>query len=474
MNVFMVYPCQENVTSFNYGLASVVATLKKAGHTVKLGIVDDHVKPKNIISKILDFNTDIIGFSCKSNHWEYVKDLSRKIKSHPLLKNTWIFIGGTHPIVCPSSISESKDIDGFCIGEGEYAFLDVVNNITEGSDYRDTTNFYFNDKEKGVIKNRIRTLIGDLDELPFPDRSAFPEKVFTDYANFTFSRGCPYSCTYCCNSAFHNIFRDKGDKIRHRSVSKAIEEIRMFTERYKPNMLSFDDDCFNKNRKWFNEFCLEYRKKIGIPYACNTRPELLNAESARLLKESGCRKVNIGIESGDEILRRRVLNRNIKDEQIIRAFTYAKENGLETMSFNMIGFPGETRDSIKKTIDLNKKIKPTYVQVSIFYPYAGTPLGKLCKEKGYIEDGRRLYSYIGEGDSILKLPGLPKKEIKNLFFRFDLEVYNDNNFMGSYIAKKLKCTTLSVYKNLPDFLKNFFRYIKSRIFIYRTKLEKGA
>ena len=219
--------------------------------------------------------------------------------------------------------------------------------------------------------------------------------------------------------------------------------------------MSFDDDCFNKNPGWFKSFCSEYKEKIGIPYTCNTRPELLDSESAKLLKESGCKKINIGIESGDERLRRSILNRNIKDEQIIRAFDHARENELETMSFNMVGFPGETRESIKKTVELNKKIKPTYVQVSVFYPYAGTPLGELCREKAYIEDEKSLFTYFGEGLSVLRLPGLSKKEIKDSFFRFDLDVY-DNNSIISRAAKKLRCTYLSARKHTARFIKSIF------------------
>jgi len=458
MNIFMIYPCQGNMATFNYGLASITAVLKQAGHNVKLLMVDNCVKDKDIVKEIASFNTDIIGFSCMSNYWQYVKNLSRKIKSDTRLKNVLIFAGGPHAIVCPLSVRESEDIEGICIGEGEHAFLEVIDKIQRGVDFRNTFNFYFNGK-KGIIKNEMRTLIKDLDDLPFPDRDVFPNKVFSSYANFTFSRGCPFSCSYCCNSAFHNIFKGKGKSIRYRSVPKVLEELQAFLKKYTPEVLSFDDDCFNKNLKWFKEFCPEYKEKINLPYTCNTRPELLNTETARLLKESGCRKINIGVESGDEHLRRTVLNRNISDEQIIKAFDLAKENGMQAMSFNMIGFPGETRDSVRKTVELNKKIKPTYAQISMFYPYAGTPLGELCKEKGYIENKNSVFNFFN-GSSILKLPNLSRRDIKELFFRFELEVNNSDNFMKSYIVKRVKVTLFSIYNSLPYFLKNMARSIK--------------
>lgn len=458
MNIFMIYPCQGNMVTFNYGMASVIAMLRYAGNAVKLIMVNDYVRDRDIVNEIKKFRADIIGFTCMSNYWQYVKGLSRKIKKQPALKNIPIFLGGPHAIVCPSSIQESEDMTGFCIGEGEYAFLEIVGKISKGEDFSNTTNFYFNSK-RGVIKNEMRMLIENLDELPFPNRDVFPKTAFENYANFTFSRGCPFSCSYCGNSAFHKIFKDKGKMIRYRSVAKAIQEIEIFVSNNKSNMLSFDDDCFNKNQKWFKEFCSIYKERIGIPYTCNTRPELLDRETAKLLKESGCRKVNIGIESGDENLRRTVLNRNMKDEDIVRAFNYAKEFSLETMSFNMIGIPGETKETIRKTIEFNKRIKPTYAQVSVFYPYAGTPLGELCKEKGYIENENSIFNFF-KGSSILKLPTLSKKDIKKLFFRFDLEVNNNDNFTRAYITKKIRYAILFIYSSLPFFLKNILKSVK--------------
>lgn len=450
------------MVTFNYGLASVMAVLKEAGHSVELAIVDDYTRSKDVIRKIIDFNSDIIGISCMSNYWQYVKNIARKIKSTRNLKNIPIFVGGPHAIVCPLSIAETEDIEGFCIGEGEYAFLELVSKVSKKENYLSTDNFYFKTSQ-GVVKNRIKDLIEDLDRLPFPDRESFPDNVFVNYANFTFSRGCPYSCTYCCNSAFHRIFKGKGKTIRHRSVPKALQEIEMFLKCHKADMLSFDDDCFNKNPRWFKDFCSEYKYKIGIPYTCNTRPELLDTESARFLSESGCKKINIGIESGDEVLRKTVLNRNINDEDIVRAFDCARENKLKTMSFNIVGFPGETRQSIRKTIDLNKRIRPDYVQVSIFYPYAGTPLGEICKEKGYLQGNKYQFTYFGEGSSVLRLPGISKSDIKDAYLRFDLELYNNgNNFKKTYRMKKMKNMALGLYKKLPLSLKNILRAIKRR------------
>ena len=196
----------------------------------------------------------------------------------------------------------------------------------------------------------------------------------------------------------------------------------------------------------------------------------MNQESVTLLKESGCKKINIGVESGDETLRKTVLNRNITNDQIIKAFDLARDNCLETMSFNIIGFPGETRESIKKTIELNKKIRPTYAQVSVFYPYVGTPLGDLCRDKGYIENKSSLFTYFGEGASILNIPGLSKKDIKELFFRFDLDIQDKGSFLARYASKKIKYAARFLYNTLPFCLKNIIRSIRLGFILKREEL----
>ncbi|MCX5715302.1 MAG: cobalamin B12-binding domain-containing protein [Candidatus Omnitrophica bacterium] len=113
----MIYPCQGNMTSFNHGLASLIAVLKQRGHRVHLMLVDDYTGPRRILKDITDFKADLVGFSCASNYWQYVKTLSRKMRSVTGLKNMPIFVGAPHAISCPSSLAESPDIDGFCVSE---------------------------------------------------------------------------------------------------------------------------------------------------------------------------------------------------------------------------------------------------------------------------------------------------------------------------------------------------------------------
>lgn len=263
-------------------------------------------------------------------------------------------------------------------------------------------------------------------------------------ANFTFSRGCPYDCSYCCNSAFKKIYSGKGKFIRFRSVQKALDEIALVVEKYRPKDLYFDDACFNKNSTWFENFCIEYPKLFDIPFYCNTRPELFNERVAGLLKSAGCKGINIGIESGSESLRRKVLNRKMDNEQIINTFRIAREYGIETGSFNMVGIPGENPSQFSETIKLNQIINPDRLQISIFYPYPGSQLGELCRQNGYInfEKIKSVNSYLY--DTVLKLPDFPPSEIIKSARWFHYNVYKKHSLrkalwclMSSFVSSKI-------------------------------------
>lgn len=278
-----------------------------------------------------------------------------------------------------------------------------------------------------MIKNNPRHLTDDLDSLPMPDRSIF--KYFLDggrkVPRFIFSRGCPFECTYCCNHAFKRIYRNLGQYVRWRSVDLALAEIEEARKKYSFDHFKLDDDTFSLNKAWLKEFCEKLSaKNWGLTFECNVRPGTLDEESTRLLKKAGCVMVKIGVETGSQDLRRRVLNRHFSNEDVIKTFALAKQYGLKTFSFNMIGIPDETPQSIKETIDLNRKIKPDFMQVTAFYPYLGTVLGDLCQSEGYI-GGDSEDSYMEK--SILTLPSISQKEIEEAVKNFKFNVYRFYN-----------------------------------------------
>lgn len=450
MKVLFVYPNIENLRTYVHSISALSAVLKEEGHRTRLyhpaKIDEDEAK-----AEVRTYKPDIICFSCTTNQWEPTKTISKLIKGE---FNIPIFVGGIHATLFPDCINESSYIDGICRGEGESALVELVERIEHHEDFSNVRNFWFRKDDK-IIKNQVRPLIEDLDSLPNPDREIFHESSIHNYPGFVFSRGCPFNCTYCCNQKLRELYKNKGSFIRHRSPKKAIEEIEHVVDKHRLGYVLIDDDTFTKNKKWLSDFCSLYKESIDIPFYCNARVETMDEHTCKLLKDSGCDQVLIGIESGDPYIRKNILNRRMSDEQIIEAFQNAKGSGLKTYSFNMVGIPEETPERFEKTIELNQKVKPDEMQITIFYPYPGTALGDLCREKRYI---KKIFHHDYITDTILDLPDFPKEEIVKRARLFKFNVYKKYSYRKAIFG--LIVSSAIRNPQLVHYLKPFYNKLR--------------
>jgi radical SAM superfamily enzyme YgiQ (UPF0313 family) len=175
--------------------------------------------------------------------------------------------------------------------------------------------------------------------------------------------------------------------MRFKEVPRFIEELKAYLALY-PNTWGFvfEDDIFGVSKKWLEEFAKIYPREVGLPYGCNMRPNLVTPELVKALAETGCRRVNMAIESGDDEVRNFILNRNLAREKLVRAFRLFKEAGVEVKSYNIVGSPHETPAAVLETIKINAEIDPEYMQLTIFYPYEGTPLFDLVVDEHLMAD----------------------------------------------------------------------------------------
>lgn len=137
----------------------------------------------------------------------------------------------------------------------------------------------------------------------------------------------------------------------------------------------------------------------------------------------------MGIESGNPYIRNKVLNRRMSNEQIINAFAIARQAGLKTKSFNMVGVPYETPQRFQDTVKLNAEIKPDSVILNVFDPYPGTKLEIECRKKGWIDFKRMREEFITRTDTILNLPGFPRKQILKCHKNFAYNVYRNQSLI---------------------------------------------
>ena len=149
-----------------------------------------------------------------------------------------------------------------------------------------------------------------------------------------------------------------------------------------------------------------------------------------MLKEAGGRRIDFGLESGHEDLRRTIMKRKMSNRQIIEATRLAKSVGLQVKTLNMVGLPEETPEKFRETVKINQEINPDVVSISIFYPYPGTELYDYCREKNYLDPQESLpENYISRRESLLELPGFSKKEIASCFRWFGFQVYKKHSLI---------------------------------------------
>lgn len=373
MKILFIVQTIDYIDSIGIMLLSALA--KAQGHTTHLGILSR----ENIIARIQSLKPDVIAYSASTGEHKYYLEANKVIKDQ--FPEIFTIMGGPHITYYPQSIKETT-LDAVCIGEGDEAFTELLSRLGNGGDISAVRNII----TREGADSGLRTLYQDLDSLPFPDREIFYETTELGQwplKSFMASRGCPYSCTYCFNHVFRKLYHGKGKIIRRHSVDYVIEEVQRVKNKYRTDCVKFYDDILTYHADdWLEEFSAKYRRKIGLPFHCLTRADLMTEDIARLLKEAGCYSISMSIEAGNPYYRNEILKRNMSDEQIINAFHICRKYGIHTFSNNILGLPYATLEDEVQTIDLNIKAKASFVEFPIFHPYPHTELGDYCIEKG--------------------------------------------------------------------------------------------
>ncbi len=373
-------------------------------------------------SEINTFKPRIIAISCISFEYEFLLTFFHNIQ---IPKETFVLIGGIHAILEPDEVISSGLFDLVCVGEGEEAFAEVLTKIEKGQDVRDIKNIYYRHKNGGEINRNPRRKLLNENELwtYIPDYSFFDKKYFLYpfdgklYKRYGFevARGCPFSCTYCGNTALKDANKGLGKFVRTRPIESIKENMKKIIDDHGIELFYLEDECFLAHTTiWLKELAEWYGQEIKKPFIIQTRPETVTEEKIKILKQMNAPffQVSIGVESGSEKILLDVCNRKTKIQKIIKAFDLLREYNIRTCGFFMIGFPYETREDIFKSIKLCRRIRPTVAIVSIFQPMPGQKLREVCIKKGYITGNEPLLSFT-EG-SILRMPQISSEEITNL------------------------------------------------------------
>ncbi|WP_068430168.1 radical SAM protein [Magnetospirillum sp. XM-1] len=376
---------------------------------------------EDFVRVVEEYKPDLIGLSCIEVTWELGARLLEAVAGRGIPT----VAGGPFPTFAPEMCIRHPAVDMVCVGEGEEALVELCQRLRDGQDHSDVLNLWVKQNGK-VYKNAVRPPV-DLTSLPPQDWEVYDRRRFwkpmggrvSVTGAFEMNRGCPYSCTYCINSGYNELYSDK--YYREKNIDRLIDEMVEKKERYQLAYCYLVAESFlTTPLKRIERFVQLYREKVNLPFWVEVRPESVTREKIDLLVGIGCESVSVGVESGNYDLRKNVLGRLISDDTILRAFDVLRETKLRISANNVIGFPGETREMIFETIELDRKIAPDGVIVGYFSPYKGSKLREVCELEGLIREDEIAGDYrVGP---TLDMPQMSKVELSGLHRTFPLYV----------------------------------------------------
>ena len=337
---------------------------------------------------------------------------------------------------CPKETMETGLFDIGVMGEGELTTEQLFNNY-KNKDFENLTDIrgiIYKDNV-GIHQNEYQRFIQDLDTIPLPARHLLPHPKFyrptpascckVPYAVIMTSRGCPSRCTFCDRKIF-------GDRCRMRSVNNVFQEIEEVVSRYGVKEIRFFDDTFTLKKQRVYDICDEFKKRrLKLPWTCLTKAACVDGPLLKRMKQAGCWQVLYGFESGDDRMLK-LLKKGNTVEMNKKAVRLTKEAGLEVRGDFIVGTPGETWESLEKTVQFTIDMKLDYAHFNKFIPFPGTALYTQLTEEGHTFDFSK--STILDHKQIYYInPGMDKDKFSKFLDQATRRFY----LRPGYIFKKL-------------------------------------
>ena len=302
-------------------------------------------------------NADIVAFSVTSPVFHETLELATKIKK--VNKSVRIVLGGWHPTAVPNDCLKHDQIDQVVVGEGEHAFLKIINGddskIVQGTNF-DINNIF---PDRLLIKNG-RTI--DLAEKMIGKRVTSVQS----------KRVCPFNCTFCSERNVTGRFNRSTNPVRVRDPKHIFEELNWLKSEYEINYFKFTDATWNTSVEMVVAFCEEkLRQGFDMPWEANVHCSFVTKEMLAIMKKANCNQFNAGVESGSQKILRD-MKKGLLIPKIKETFKWGKELGMERRGYFILGMPNETKEDVKLTEKLVDEIQPDEFGITILCPYPGT------------------------------------------------------------------------------------------------------
>ncbi len=410
------------------GISYLAAVLEMNQHEVD--VIDGQVlKPthRELEEELVKRQPDVIGVTSSTLTYKPAIEIVKTAKK--ATPDCLTILGGPHVTVMDEqTLSEHPEADIVVRGEGEQTMLELAHRISESNlkDLHEVAGITFRKNGK-IVQTPNRPFIQNLDELPFPAYNYLPLSKYRllgkAYIPIITSRGCPSQCTFCLAS------RMLGKRFRTRSPRNVVDELEWLRDTHGADIFAFYDDTFTFDRKRAREICEEMKNRnVDLPWDCRTRVDRVSKELLAEMRDANCQLIHFGVESGSQkMLDAMKKGTSVKQNEV--AIRWAKEVGISVAISVIVGYPGETMDTLRQTLDFIRKTEPDYVYVCVAIPYPGTELHNLLEELGW--EMSKEWNHYDEQTLVFKNPLLPPEKIREARRR----VYN-HLFSPSYILRK--------------------------------------
>lgn len=398
------------------------AMLEAKGHNVEiLDCAAQAISSAALLKKIQEEAYELVAWSTATLSIKSDLNLANEIKKVDSNIKTAAF--GIHvSVLAEECLREARSLDFVIRNEPEKtltALAETLENETgletiEGLSYRDADNRFFH--------NPPRPFIEDLDTLPFPawhlldlERYRLP-LIGKKFLILAPTRGCPYHCTFCTAQTYY------GKRLRKKSVPRVIDEIEYNIERFGINQFFMWADTFTADQNFVMRFCQAIQNRnLKINWACNSRVDTVDRDLIEAMAKAGCWMISYGIESGNQAVLDSV-RKSITLDQSWNAVRMARQAGIRVAGHFVLGFPGETEETIKETINFALGLDMEMAQFYSAVPFPGSLLYELARAQEWI-NGKE-YEDFRQDNAVMSLPGLPASVVnahrRNAFRRFYL------------------------------------------------------
>ncbi len=400
---------------FPFYLGYATAILEREGHECRVvdGIAE-RISEDEFLQRIRGFNPDLIVLEVSTASID--TDMRQARKAKELCPNARIVFCGPHlGMYEPEFLDREPLIDFVIRGEYEYVLRDLVSALESGDDLAGIKGISYRDSSgKGQMNPRAE-VIRDLDNLPWPSRKQLPMLNYYDQPGgipeptlqIWASRGCPFKCIFC---AWPHIMY--GNNVyRTRDPADVVEEILAMKKEYGFRSVYFDDDTFNIGKKRMLALAEEMRRRdVGLPWAAMARADTTDRETLVAMKEAGLMAIKYGVESASQDLVD-AAQKHLDLEKVKETVRYTRELGIRQHLTFSFGLPGETWETIRKTIRFSKQLDPETVQFSIMTPFPGSTFYHQMREAGMLltED---FSQYDGSSTAVIRTEALSGEDLE--------------------------------------------------------------